>query len=182
MPAIRLTLLMTLMPDADYAEVMAALLGDLPLVPWQRPYQVPTATLACTWREALGPRAGAAPGQGAGRDRRRAPGTRLACALAGAREVCSIDGSLIRDLADSLWLKFLWAAGAIPVTIVRASNRPGEGCHECRRRQPGPGGHGGGGEPSREHDAAPPTAGSEASDELMALTRTSCTRSISLVR
>jgi len=30
--AIRLTLLMTLMPDADYAEVMAALLGDLPLV------------------------------------------------------------------------------------------------------------------------------------------------------
>src|SRR6185437_5966394 len=54
--AIRLTLLMTLMPDADYAEVMAALLGDLPLVPWQRPYQVPTATVACTWREALGPR------------------------------------------------------------------------------------------------------------------------------
>lgn len=34
--AIRLTLLMTLMPDADYAEVMAALPGDLPLVPWQR--------------------------------------------------------------------------------------------------------------------------------------------------
>jgi hypothetical protein len=54
--AIRLTLLMTLMPDADYAEIMAALLGDLPLVPWQRPYQVPTATVACTWREAIGPR------------------------------------------------------------------------------------------------------------------------------
>jgi hypothetical protein len=54
--AIRLTVLMTLMPGADYAEVMAALLGDLPLVPWQRPYQVPTATVACTWREALGPR------------------------------------------------------------------------------------------------------------------------------
>jgi hypothetical protein len=48
--AIRLTMLMTLMPDADYAEVMAALLGDLPLVPGQRPYQVPTATVACTWR------------------------------------------------------------------------------------------------------------------------------------
>jgi hypothetical protein len=30
--AIRLILLMTLMPDADYAEVMAALLGDLALV------------------------------------------------------------------------------------------------------------------------------------------------------
>jgi hypothetical protein len=54
--AIRLTLLMTLMPgDADYAEVMAALLGDLALVPWQRTYALPTATVLCTWREALGP-------------------------------------------------------------------------------------------------------------------------------
>ena len=34
---------------------MEALLGDLALVPWQRPYRVPTATVACTWREALGP-------------------------------------------------------------------------------------------------------------------------------
>lgn len=54
--AIRLTVLMTLMPDADYAEVMAVLLGDLAAVPWQRPRQVPTATVAGTWREALGPR------------------------------------------------------------------------------------------------------------------------------
>jgi hypothetical protein len=54
--AIRFTVLMTLMPDADYAEVMAALLGDLPLVPWQRPYQVPTAMVASTWRAAIGPR------------------------------------------------------------------------------------------------------------------------------
>src|SRR5437016_5464584 len=54
--AIRFTLLMTLMPsDADYAEVMAALMGDLAAVPWQRPYTLPTATVACTWREALGP-------------------------------------------------------------------------------------------------------------------------------
>ncbi len=54
--AIRFTLLMTLMAsDADYAEVMAALLGDLALVPWQRPYQLPTATVASTWREATGP-------------------------------------------------------------------------------------------------------------------------------
>jgi hypothetical protein len=36
--AIRFTLLMTLMPDADYPEVMAALLGDLAAMPWQRPY------------------------------------------------------------------------------------------------------------------------------------------------
>jgi hypothetical protein len=75
--AIRLTLLMTLMPDADYAEVMAALLGDLPLVPWQRPYQVPTATVACTWREALGLRP-LERLRDAGWDRRRAPGPRLA--------------------------------------------------------------------------------------------------------
>jgi hypothetical protein len=53
--AIRLTLLMTLMPDADYAEVIAALLGDLAAVPWQRPYQPPTATVVSTWREAIGP-------------------------------------------------------------------------------------------------------------------------------
>jgi hypothetical protein len=53
--AIRFTLLMTLMPDADYAEVMAALLGDLRTVPWGRPYQLPTATVACTWRQAIGP-------------------------------------------------------------------------------------------------------------------------------
>jgi hypothetical protein len=54
--AIRFTLLMTLLAsDADYAEVMAALVGDLALVPWQRRYQLPTATVASTWREAIGP-------------------------------------------------------------------------------------------------------------------------------
>jgi len=53
--AIRFTLLMTLMPDADYPAVMDTLLGDLVLVPWQRPYALPTATVACTWREAVGP-------------------------------------------------------------------------------------------------------------------------------
>jgi hypothetical protein len=52
--AIRLVLLMTLLP-ADYAEVMAALIGDLAGVPWQRPYALPTATVASTWREAVGP-------------------------------------------------------------------------------------------------------------------------------
>ena len=34
---------------------MEALLGDLAAVPWQRPCRVPTAAVACTWREALGP-------------------------------------------------------------------------------------------------------------------------------
>jgi hypothetical protein len=50
--AIRFTLLMTLVPDADYGEVMGILLGDLVLVPWQRPCRVPTAAAACIWREA----------------------------------------------------------------------------------------------------------------------------------
>ena len=53
--AIRFTVLMTLMPDADYTGVLEALLGDLVLVPWQRPYRVPAAAAACTWREAPGP-------------------------------------------------------------------------------------------------------------------------------
>ncbi len=52
--AIRHILLVTLMPDADYAEVTAALLGEMAGVPWQRPYQLPTATVICTWREAIG--------------------------------------------------------------------------------------------------------------------------------
>ena len=72
----RLTLLMTLMPDADYAEVLAALLGDLPLVPWQRPYRVPTAAVACTWRQAIGPRPlERLRDMAVGRDRHRAPRT-----------------------------------------------------------------------------------------------------------
>ena len=40
--AIRATVLMALMPDADYAGVLAAVFGDLVLVPWQRPFRVPT--------------------------------------------------------------------------------------------------------------------------------------------
>jgi hypothetical protein len=53
--AIRFTLLMTLMNAADYAEVMAALIGDLAGVPWQRPYALPAATVASAWRQAAGP-------------------------------------------------------------------------------------------------------------------------------
>jgi hypothetical protein len=53
--AIRFTLLMTLVPDADYTAVIETVPGDLVLVPWQRPYRVPAAAVACTWREAPGP-------------------------------------------------------------------------------------------------------------------------------
>ncbi|HUZ35170.1 MAG TPA: hypothetical protein VMV17_02465 [Streptosporangiaceae bacterium] len=52
--AIRFVLLMTLMP-AGYAEVLAALFGDLAGVPWQRPWALPTATVASAWRDAAGP-------------------------------------------------------------------------------------------------------------------------------
>ncbi len=52
---IRATVLMALMPDADYGEVMAAVLGDLVLVPWQRPFRVPGSKVMSTWRTALGP-------------------------------------------------------------------------------------------------------------------------------
>ena len=96
--AIRFTLLMTLMPsDADYAEVMAALMGDLAAVPWQRPYTLPTATVACTWREALGPgpleqlRDLVLAGVDAGhRDHD------YRAVIAGDLDTCSIDGSLTR--------------------------------------------------------------------------------------
>ena len=50
----RLVLLMTLMPGSCYAEAIAALLGDLPLVPWHRPYRVPLTR----WRAPGGTRPG----------------------------------------------------------------------------------------------------------------------------
>jgi hypothetical protein len=95
--AIRFTLLMTLTPEAGYPEVIGILLGDLALVPWQRSYRVPTAAVACTWREAIGPAplerlqdlllAGAG-GEHRSRDYR--------AITVGDLEVGSIDGSLIR--------------------------------------------------------------------------------------
>ena len=95
--AIRFTLLMTLVPDADYPAVMEALLGDLVLVPWQRPYRAPTAAAACIWREALGPAPlerlrdlvlAGVDGEHRSHDYR--------AVTAGDLEVGSIDGSLIR--------------------------------------------------------------------------------------
>ena len=53
--AIRATVLMALTPDADYAGVLSAVFGDLVLVPWQRPFQVPTPKVLGTWRATLGP-------------------------------------------------------------------------------------------------------------------------------
>jgi hypothetical protein len=53
--AIRFILLMTLIPGAGYAEVMAALAGDLAAVPWHRPWAVPVPATASAWRDAIGP-------------------------------------------------------------------------------------------------------------------------------
>ena len=52
---LRAVLLMTLMPEAGYREVMTALAGDLAAVPWGRPSRVPSETVLSTWREAAGP-------------------------------------------------------------------------------------------------------------------------------
>lgn len=53
--AVRGSLLMTLMPDADHAEILAVLFGDLAAVPWQAPFTVPAGTVFSAWRRAAGP-------------------------------------------------------------------------------------------------------------------------------
>jgi len=52
---IRVIVLMTLMPDADIREVIAALAGDLALVPWARAWAPASARACGDWRNALGP-------------------------------------------------------------------------------------------------------------------------------
>jgi hypothetical protein len=52
---IRVIVLMTLMPDARISDVIAALAGDLAIVPWARPWHPASARSAGDWRGALGP-------------------------------------------------------------------------------------------------------------------------------
>lgn len=52
---IRVIVLMTLTPDARPGDVIAALAGDLALVPWARPWRPASARAAGDWRNALGP-------------------------------------------------------------------------------------------------------------------------------
>ncbi|MGH3194336.1 MAG: hypothetical protein ACRDNT_00050 [Streptosporangiaceae bacterium] len=52
---IRVIVLMTLMPGARPGDVIAALAGDLALVPWARPWRPASARAAGDWRNALGP-------------------------------------------------------------------------------------------------------------------------------
>ena len=53
--AVRAVLLMGLMPDACYGEILSALFGDLALLPWHVPFAVPTETVPASWRHAAGP-------------------------------------------------------------------------------------------------------------------------------
>jgi len=52
---IRVIVLMTLMPEARIGDVIAALAGDLALIPWARPWHPASARSAGDWRAALGP-------------------------------------------------------------------------------------------------------------------------------
>ena len=52
---IRVIVLMTLMPGERPGDVIAALAGDLALVPWARPWRPASARAAGDWRNALGP-------------------------------------------------------------------------------------------------------------------------------
>jgi hypothetical protein len=52
---IRVIVVMTLMPEARIGDVIAALAGDLALMPWARPWRPAPARAAGDWRNALGP-------------------------------------------------------------------------------------------------------------------------------
>jgi hypothetical protein len=52
---IRVIVLMTLMPGSRPGDVIAALAGDLALVPWARPWRPASDRAAGDWRNALGP-------------------------------------------------------------------------------------------------------------------------------
>ena len=52
---IRVIVVMTLMPEARLGDVIAALAGDLALVPWARSWRPASARAAGDWRNALGP-------------------------------------------------------------------------------------------------------------------------------
>jgi hypothetical protein len=53
--AMRVVVAMTLLPDADYPEVLRAVTGMLAHLPWARRWRVPTAKTVTKWRRRLGP-------------------------------------------------------------------------------------------------------------------------------
>ena len=97
---IRVLVLMTLMPDAQVSDVIAALAGDLALVPWSKPWR-PASERACSdWRKALG----AAPLEElraavlapAREEHAARPGQSLVTGRSRPLSVHSADGSLLR--------------------------------------------------------------------------------------
>jgi hypothetical protein len=50
----RVVIAMTLLPDAGYPEVIRALAGVLPRLPWAKRWQVPTRKAVTGWRRRLG--------------------------------------------------------------------------------------------------------------------------------
>lgn len=96
---IRAALLMTLMPEADYREVLTTLLAELVEVPWRRAHAVPSGTVLSSWRTAIG----AAPLQELRREllaavvaEHRTDRHRSAVGVGGGLRLGSIDGTVTR--------------------------------------------------------------------------------------
>jgi len=111
---IRVIVLMTLMPDARPGDVIAALAGDLALVPWARPWRPASARAAGDWRNALGP-----------------------VPLEELRDL--VLGSAWREHRErgcpgavTAGKKRPLRAGSLDGTLLRSSRRPGKSCPGCR--------------------------------------------------
>jgi hypothetical protein len=97
---IRVLVLWTLMPEAQLSDVIAALAGDLALVPWSRQWR-PASERACfDWRKALGPgpleELQAAVLASARGEHAERPGQSLTAGRSRPVAVHSADGSLLR--------------------------------------------------------------------------------------
>jgi hypothetical protein len=53
--ALRAVIVMMLLPQASYTEVMTVLAGDLVLVPWAQDWRVPSPRVLSAWRTSTGP-------------------------------------------------------------------------------------------------------------------------------
>jgi Insertion element 4 transposase N-terminal len=97
---IRVLVLMTLMPEAQLSDVIAALAGDLALVPWSKRWRSASERACSDWRKALGPapleELRAAVLAAAGKEHAERPGQSLVTGRSRPLSVHSADGSLLR--------------------------------------------------------------------------------------